>query len=123
MKGDHKFSWLERARSFKYAFSGMKILLRDEHNARLHVAAASLAIILSIICEISATQWCIVIMLIGAVFALEAVNSAIEAICDKTSPEIHPLVRKAKDVAAAAVLFMALAALCIAAIIFIPKIF
>ena len=118
---DNGFSWRARARSFKYAFQGIATLLRDEHNARIHLAATALAVILGALLGISPTEWCIVIILIGAVFALEAVNTAIEAVCDKVSPDFQPLIKKAKDTAAAAVLFMAFAAVIIGAIIFIPK--
>ena len=116
---DNGFSWRARARSFKYAFQGIATLLRDEHNARIHLAATALAVILGALLGISPTEWCIVIILIGAVFALEAVNTAIEAVCDKVSPDFQPLIKKAKDTAAAAVLFMAIAAVIIGAIIFI----
>lgn len=120
MQGD-RFSWRARARSFKYALQGIATLIRDEHNARIHLVAAVLAIALAAILRVSATAWCIIILLIAAVFALEALNTAIEAICDKVAPEFQPLIKKAKDTAAAAVLFMAIAAVIIGAIIFIPE--
>lgn len=115
-----QFSWRARARSFKYAAQGIRTLLRDEHNARIHLAATILVIVAGAVCGISTGQWCVIILLIAAVFALEAVNTAIEAIADRVSPEYSPLIKKAKDTAAAAVLIMAVAAVIIAAIIFIP---
>ena len=57
---------------------------------------------------------------IAAVISLEAVNTALEALCDVVSPEHHPAVEIAKDVAAGAVLVAAIAALVIAALIFGP---
>lgn len=122
MNGRKPFSWRARARSFVYAFHGMRALFRYEHNAWIHAVAATLAIILGIILRISALEWIVVIILIGAVLALESVNSAVEALADKISPEFSPLIKKAKDLAAAAVLFMAIAALISGIIIFIPKI-
>lgn len=122
MNGRNPFSWRARARSFVYAFHGMRALFRYEHNAWIHTVAATLAIILGIILRISALEWIVVIILIGAVLALESVNSAVEALADKISPEFSPLIKKAKDLAAAAVLFMAIAALISGIIIFIPKI-
>ena len=57
----------------------------------------------------------------GAVLTAEAMNSAVEAIADLVSPEFHPLVKKAKDVAAAGVLMTAIAAAAAGLIIFLPK--
>lgn len=56
------------------------------------------------------------------VISAEAVNSAIEFLADRISVEHHPLLKNAKDVAAAAVLIFAIAAAAVGAIIFIPKI-
>ena len=70
--------------------------------------------------HITSGEWLAVIVCIGAVFALEAVNTAIEAIADEVSPGYSPLIKKAKDVAAAAVLIMAIASVAVAAVIFIP---
>lgn len=121
---DHKpFSLQARVRSFVYALNGMATLIRDEHNARIHLLSAAVAVLLGFLLHISASEWCAVVILIGAVLALEAANSAIEAICDLVSPEYHPLVKKAKDIAAAAVLFMAISAAVVGIIIFLPKLF
>lgn len=101
----------------------MRALFRSEHNAWIHAALAVGAVILGFILNISASEWIAVIILIGAVLALEAVNSAVEALADKISPQFDPLIGKAKDLAAAAVLFMAVATAVVATIIFIPKMF
>lgn len=121
MDNRQKFSWRARLRSFRYAGEGIKALFRDEHNARIHAVAAVLAIAFGFIFRISSSEWCAVIILIGAVYALEAVNTAIEAIADKVSPQFAPLIKKAKDTAAAAVLIMAVAAVAVAAVIFLPR--
>ena len=39
------FSLAERARSFRYAFSGLAELLRSQHNARVHLFASLLVVI------------------------------------------------------------------------------
>ena len=56
-----------------------------------------------------------------AVWTAEALNTAFEALCDVASPEFHPAVERAKDVAAGAVLVAAIGALCIGACVFGPK--
>lgn len=116
------FSWRARARSFKYAIAGLKVLL-GEHNAWIHCCAAVAVTVAGFLFGISRAEWLAVALCIGAVLALEAVNTAVEAICDHVSPQFAPLVKRAKDVAAAAVLIMALAAVAVACIIFVPRIF
>lgn len=111
----------KRINSFGYAFQGIRTLLKDQPNARIHTLATGVAITLSFICDINPTEWCIIILCIASVFAAEALNSAVEMIADKVSPQFHPLIKKAKDMAAAAVLFLAIAAIIIASLIFLPK--
>ncbi len=116
-----KFSIKARIRSFRYAFRGICILVREEHNARIHTVAAMAAVAAGIWLGISATEWAVVAVCIAAVIAAEAVNSAVEALCDKVSPAYDPLIGKAKDLAAAAVLLTATGALAAGLIIFVPK--
>lgn len=117
-----KFSVKARIKSFGYAFNGIGTLLRNEHNARIHLAAAICAITAGFLLGITPAEWMAVIFAIGFVFSAEAVNSAIEYLADLISPEYNKLIKNAKDVAAAAVLIAAIAAAAIGAIIFIPKI-
>lgn len=116
-----KFSWKKRARSFQYAWKGFRALLRYEHNARIHLAAALLAIGFGFFFGISPVEWCLVIGCIGSVISAEALNSAVEAIADKVSPEYDSLIGRAKDLGATAVLILAGVAVCIGCIIFLPK--
>lgn len=115
------FSWGKRARSFKYAFQGIRTLLMDEHNSRIHLFAMVCVIIAGVLLQVSVSEWCVIILCFGGVFSAEAMNSGIEALSDLVSPDYHPLVKKAKDVAAAGVLMMAIAAAAAGLIIFIPK--
>lgn len=119
---EKKFTFKARTRSFRYAFKGIATLVRSEHNARIHLCAALCAIAAGIGFGITATEWIAVVLSIGIVFSAEAVNSAIEYLADTISPEHHPLIGKAKDIAAAAVLLTAIAAATTGCIIFIPRI-
>ena len=56
------------------------------------------------------------------ILALESVNTAVEAVVDLVSPDYHPLAKVAKDAAAGALIFGVLASLCVAAVIFLPRI-
>lgn len=72
--------------------------------------------------QVSAADWCWIILAISIVWTAEALNTAFEFLADAASPEFHPLVRDAKDVAAGAVLVTAVAAVVIGAIIFWPHV-
>ncbi|MDE6291224.1 MAG: diacylglycerol kinase family protein [Muribaculaceae bacterium] len=119
---EEKFSIRKRLRSFVYAFAGIRTLLHDEHNSRIHLFAMACVIVAGIILGLSSTEWCIVALCCGGVLMAEAMNSAVEAIADLVSTEFHPLIKKAKDVGAAGVLMMAIAAAAAGLIIFLPKI-
>lgn len=116
------FSVKSRLKSFTYAFQGWKVLIQQEHNARIHLGAAILAIITGIVLNISSSEWIIICMLIGLVFAAEAFNSALEYLCNLVSPQYNELIKKVKDLSALAVLFIAAAAFISGLIIFLPKI-
>jgi len=63
------------------------------------------------------------VLAIGLVMGTEGINTAFEEIADFIHPEQHPKIGYLKDIAAGAVFFTAIAALVIACIIYIPKIF
>jgi diacylglycerol kinase (ATP) len=107
--------------SFGHAFRGLGLLLRTEANARLHLAATLAVIAAGFGCKISRAEWIAVIAAIGLVWTAEGVNTAIEAVVDLASSEPHPLARRAKDVAAGAVLLAAVAAAVIGGLVFGPR--
>ncbi len=72
---------------------------------------------------ISAVEWCLLVLTITAVWVAEALNTAFEFLADVASPEFHPLVKKAKDIAAGAVLISAIGAMAIGIIILGPYLF
>ncbi|MFC7364808.1 MULTISPECIES: diacylglycerol kinase family protein [Bhargavaea] len=108
-------------RSFRYAWRGIVHAFGREQNFRFHVLAALIVTAAGWVTGLSTSEWLIVILLFGGVFALELVNTAIERVVDLVSREHHPLAGQAKDVAAGAVLAFAVASAVIGCIIFIPK--
>ena len=118
----HKFSIFKRLKSFLYAFNGLQILIREEHNSRIHLVATVIILIFAIIFNLNATEWTAIIFSIGLVITAEIINTAIENIADFISPDKSEKIKKIKDLSAAAVLISALTALAIGLIVFIPKI-
>ena len=109
--------------SFLYAFSGIADMLREESNARIHCIITVLVVILGFVLRISTAEWIGVALSIGLVISAETFNTAIERLADVVQPEQDSRIRDVKDLAAAAVLFCALAAAAVGLIIFLPKIF
>ena len=104
-------------KSIPHAFRGIMSLIKNDNNFRIHLLAVIVVIISGFWFEFSEGEWLAVIVTMGGVLALEAVNTAIETVVDLVSPEYHILAKKAKDVAAGAVLLFVFAALAVAGVI------
>lgn len=104
-----------------FAFNGILILIREEHNARIHLLVLAAVIAAGLFFKISQSEWMAIVIASGMVLALEAVNAAIENLADFISPGKHHLIKKVKDLAAAAVLIAAIAASIIGLLIFLPE--
>jgi diacylglycerol kinase len=117
-----KFSIKKRLQSFKHAFNGLRIVFKEEHNARIHLFAALCVIIAGFVLHVSTLEWIALTIAIGLVISIEIINSAIENIADFISPEKNDKIKLIKDLSAAGVLICALTALTIGLIIFTPKI-
>ena len=108
-------------RSFGYAFEGLLAILRTTPNFWLHLLAAAIALLVSVVLGLSAVEIAVVILTIAMVLVVEAFNTALESLADVASPTYNPLIKRAKDISAAAVLLAALAAVAVAALLFLPK--
>ncbi len=122
MREPRAFSVVDRMRSFRYAFRGIRCILRTQHNAWLHALATAGVVIAGMALRVSGTEWCLLILAMTAVWAAEGLNTALEQLSDAVSPQDHPLVGEAKDAAAGAVLLSAIGAAVIGLIVFGPRV-
>lgn len=122
MASKEPFSVKKRAKSFRHAFTGIRKVLVHEHNFRIQVAAAIVAVTAGILLEISRAEWALLILAISLVLVAEILNSALEALADFVHPEKHEVIGQVKDYGAAAVLLTSLGALALGALIFVPRI-
>ena len=114
-------SWLRhRIASFGHAFRGLGTLLREQPHAQLHALATGLVLALALILELSWSDWQSLLLTLSIVWLAEGMNTALEYLADAAVPEQHPLIGKAKDVAAGAVLLCAIFAVAMAGLIFLP---
>ena len=109
-----------RIRSVKCALSGIRVMLLSQQNAWIHAVATVLVIICGIHFNLTAGEWCWIVLAMTAVWAAEALNTAFEFLTDLASPAFHPLAGKAKDVSAGAVLLTAIGSIVIGLLIFSP---
>lgn len=116
-----RFSLSDRIKSFRYAISGLRVLFKEEHNARVHLAITFLVIILGVFFGLSVTEWVVIVLTIGFVLVTEILNTAIEDIADFISPQRDVRIKRIKDLGAAAVLLSAVTAVVIGGLIFLPK--
>lgn len=122
MKNDG-FTFRKRMKSFRYAFRGIYLLVRYEHNAWIHCAITACVLAAGFLAGLSHIEWVAIALCIGMVFAAEALNSSIEALADRVSPAYDEAIRRTKDLAAGAVLILAIASAAIGLLIFIPKLY
>lgn len=106
-------------KSFGYAASGV-VQAGSERNFKVDVVAAVVVFVACALLQVPAWGWAVVAMCVGVQLAMETVNTAIEAIVDLASPEIHPLAKRAKDCAAGAALIAACASVIVGLIVFVP---
>ena len=109
-----------RLRSFVYAGRGIRTMLVSQHNAWIHAAATVAVVAGGIAFGVSRMEWLVLILAVVSVWTAESLNTAVEFVCDVVSPDFNPLVEKAKDVAAGAVLICAVGAAAAGAIVFAP---
>ncbi|MBI5093251.1 MAG: diacylglycerol kinase family protein [Candidatus Hydrogenedentes bacterium] len=119
---DRPFQFSGRIRSFQHAFAGIRTMLESQHNAWIHGAATIVVCLAGWYCGLARSEWCWIIAAIVAVWVAEALNTAFEFLADAASPEFHPLVKQAKDVAAGAVLIAAVGSIITGALIFGPRV-
>lgn len=110
----------KRLESFGHAFRGLGTVIRNEPNARIHLAASVFVAALGTLFRVTALEWAILAIAAGIVWSAEALNSGLEFLADHVAPEKHELVKKAKDAAAGGVLAAAIAAAAAGLMIFLP---
>ncbi len=115
-----RFSLNSRVRSFTFAVDGLRFMIFAEHNARIHLVATAVVITAGIMAGLEMSEWRWIVLAIVLVWFGEALNTAIEYLCDVVSPGSNELVRRAKDISAGAVLVTAVGAALIGMCVFLP---
>lgn len=109
--------------SVGFALNGIRILLKNERNFKIHFILFLIALLLGFFLNITVLEWIVILLTSALVLGMEAINSALEKLCDHVTPDQHFLIKSVKDMAAGAVLIAAMIALIIGGFIFIPPIY
>lgn len=107
---------------FKYAWAGLVTALKEETNIRIHIFAAIIVSVVSLLLQINRIEWLFIIIAISIVIITELINSVFERMIDYIKPEINIHAKEIKDISASFVLLATLTAIIIGLIIFLPKI-
>jgi diacylglycerol kinase (ATP) len=102
-------------------WEGIKVTWKEEASFPQWVVANIISASLTFAFEMSPVERAIIIGFGLMVLVMELLNTAVEAAIDRISLEIHPLSKKAKDVACAAVGMMAATTGVVWLIIVVPK--
>lgn len=92
--------------------------MREERNMRIHLGIALIVTALGFWFEISATDWCIVLIMIGIVISAELFNTSLECLADVVTKDHHPGIGKVKDIASAAVLVLCVISVIVGVLVF-----
>lgn len=99
------------------AFQGIIFAVRRERNMRIHLGVALLVIAASLYFQVERWELLFVLTAVFLVLITEMVNTALERVVDLSTRKYNHLAHTAKNVAAGAVLFAALFAIVVAALI------
>lgn len=104
--------------SFRFALKGIVYTIKHEVHMRFHIVAGAYVILFANFFPMTGERWAILLILIGSVMMAEIFNTALEELCNLETDSYNPLAKIAKDVAAGAVLIIAIIAVVIAFLLF-----
>ncbi|MFQ3536138.1 MAG: diacylglycerol kinase [Aggregatilineales bacterium] len=109
-----------RLRSLRYALAGWLYMLRYQKNTRIQAVFSVAVMALALWLGLPPRDWAVLVIIITMNWMAEFINAALEAAVNLASPQLHPMARVCKDVGAAAVLLVAIAAVLVGAFILAP---
>jgi diacylglycerol kinase (ATP) len=109
--------------SFRHAGRGFAWAFSSQANVRVHLVAAAVVLVAAVLLRFSSIEFVGLVLCFAIVIAAELFNTALEVLIDYAWPEHHPMIGRAKDVAAAAVLVAAIGAAVVGVLLFARHIF
>ena len=112
--------WLKSAH---YAGQGLLLLLKTERNFQIQAGVVVITTIMGFYFNITKIEWIFQFLCMGVVTGAEAINTAIEKLCDHITPEQHYQIKIVKNMAAGGVAVLTVFAFFIGILIYYPYIF
>lgn len=109
-----------RLQSIRHATDGVRALVATQPNARIHLGATVLVVGAGLVLDVGRSDWIALVLAMALVWLAEALNTAVECLGDAVTREQHPLIGRAKDVAAGGVLLAAVGAALVGGLVFVP---
>jgi diacylglycerol kinase len=113
----------KRVASFGFAFQGIQQAIQTETNLKIHLLATIAVLSIGFVLKLDASEWLWIVLAIVLVWVSELFNTAIESLCDLVQPEKHPIIKRVKDICAAAVLISAVFAAIVGTVVFLPRLY
>ncbi len=113
-------SFRRKIQNVRPSWRAIVFLWREEFSFKIQTMCGIIIVAISYLLGVSKIEFLILVLTIGAVLAVEALNTAIEELCDHVTPEEHPKIGMVKDLGSGASLLIGIAAIVIGLIIFIP---
>lgn len=98
-------------------------VVRTEANFQVQIIVSTIVIAAGFYFDLTKIEWILQLFCIGLVLGVESLNTAIERLSDKVSPDFDPQIGKVKDLSAGAVLLVSITAIIVGLLIYLPKIF
>ena len=106
--------------SLGYAISGLATTWQTQNNFRWHCLGLVLVIILGLVVDLKAIEWVVIFIISVLVLVVELVNTVMERLVDLAKPRVHVYAKIIKDVMAGATLLVAMVAIVVGLLIFLP---
>lgn len=118
---DNGHFFKRRWQALGHALRGIGFCIKRETHFQLQVLVSVITIVVGVVVGLSRMEWLLVVVCIMLMLTLEAVNTAMEHLCNVVQPGYHPGIKRVKDVAAGAVLIAAVGSCVVGCFIFLPK--
>lgn len=105
--------------SFRYALEGLVTAVKTERNINVMLLLGAITVVAGALVGLDPVSWCLIVICCGLVFFAELCNTAMETIVDLATQELHPLAKRAKDIAAASVYVLSITAAVVGCIVFL----
>ncbi|MGE8555734.1 MAG: diacylglycerol kinase family protein [Chryseobacterium jejuense] len=110
-------------KSFLNAFRGIFVMVKTERNFQIELLAFFINLFLIFYLKLTSIDAALILMASAAVLSAEIFNTAIEKICDIIQPDFDKRIGFIKDIAAGAVVLIAIASAAIGVLVYWKYIF